>query len=198
MISLYGPDFDDQVGYSRPLEFKDLWRLEDERLSAHQSKLFEHNFYDRYAHIDAAYRRPRYENLGEKDNSTGGRYSSGTDASLVDVTSHDLNEERLHDMHPGTSRADIPGSEPNIKDASIRQAEKTFVPSMNRWGWIFHLLTRSPKANNLTPEQYEKAATRSRSLRLFWAAFRTVRKDLIMAFFARIVSRKCTVLMKTD
>jgi hypothetical protein len=184
------------VGYSRPLEFKDLWRLEDERLSAHQSKLFEHNFYDRYAHIDAAYRRPRYENVREQDISSQG--SSGTDAPLADLVSDDPNEERLHNMHPGTSRADLPGNEPNIKEASIRQAEKIFVPSMNRWGWIFHLLRRNPKANNLSFEQYEKAATRSRSLRLFWAAFHTVRKDLIMAFFARIVSRECIVRMKTD
>ncbi|KAH8086808.1 multidrug resistance-associated ABC transporter [Filobasidium floriforme] len=93
-------------------------------------------------------------------------------------------------LQPMVSRADLPGANVNPKAASIRQAEKTFVPSTNRWTWVLPLfLKKKDISGSMLAEKHEKAAMRSHSIRLFWSCLRTVRRDLLIALSVRLVSR---------
>ena len=175
----------------------DLWRLEDDRLSRSLSDLLEHNFYELYAHVDAAFQDTRTaEEVCSNPPSADSHEKMSTEK---ETNSQELETGRNAEINgsdalqPMTSRVDLPGiSEPNPKHASIREAEKTFVPSVERWKWFFPILKKKGAIEFESVEQYDKAATRAHSMRLFYAIFRTVRTDIILAFIARLVSRECS------
>lgn len=184
-----------QVGYSRPLELTDLWRLEDQRSSCHLSDILGHNFYEKYAYVDKEFHSfsTRLEDAPSTSNDTVDDTSNEKGTTLANANEKGSQAPALEPM---TSRADLPGpTEHNPKEASVRQAEKTFVASTDRWKWILLLFKKGGSSRSQTPEEYEKAAVRARSKRLFWAAFGTVRKDLVLAFTARVISRGLQVSM---
>ena len=174
----------------------DLWRLEDDRLSRSLSDLLEHNFYERYAHVDAAFRDTRTaeevcSNPSSADSHEKMTTEKETNSREVEIR-RDVEINGSDALRSMTSRVDLPGiGEPNPKYASIMEAEKTFVPAVERWKWFLPILKKKGAKDFESVEQYEKAATKARSMRLFYATFRTVRTDIILAFIARLSSREC-------
>jgi hypothetical protein len=163
-------------------------------LSCYQSNLLEHNFYEKYAHVDAAFRKPRPDKDSaqmERSGSFEVAINGKEEMSKLGPNREELEAATTQTLQPMVSRADLPGANVNPKAASIRQAEKTFVPSTNRWTWMLPLfLKKKDTSGSMPAEKLEKAAMRSRSIRLFWSCLHTVRRDFLIALSVRLVSRE--------
>ena len=190
-----------QIGYSRPLEATDLWRLEDFRLSASQSDTLERAFFVKYVNVDAKFRETRKPGtVGSKpptrtpsDDSVE-QLESGKTYEDILVTSTGVDNHLpnvLTNLQPMTSRADQPGLEINPKDASIRDAEKSFVA--DRKGFTFSQFfkrTKNDDSGKLSDKDYEKAATKAHTVRMVYALLYTVKKPMSIAICARLISRE--------
>ncbi|KAG7527800.1 hypothetical protein FFLO_06590 [Filobasidium floriforme] len=169
-----------QIGYSRPLQLTDLWRLEDERLCYYQSNLLAHNFYNKYTHIDAAYCKPCSNSEGTQTKTTKAEV-------VVDPNGDAL--QKISPQEEVKTTVDWPGTEIDLTATSIGQAEETLLPTTDCWTWIQLFFSRKKSVPaSISPEKYHKSAARSHSMRLFWSCLCTVRQDFAVSLVARLVS----------
>jgi single-stranded DNA-specific DHH superfamily exonuclease len=159
-------------------------------LTAAQSAILHHNFFERYAYVDAGFREPRDRDgpaeKGNTGNSTGDLVAKHEAAEII-------SPDAMSALQPMTSRADRPGIDPNPKEASIRQAEKTFDPSKDhrKFALLRNFFTsRKTASEKMSDEAYEKAANKAHAKRLSWALAATIWQQLTLAFCFRILSRK--------
>jgi hypothetical protein len=189
-----------QIGYSRPLEATDLWRLEDFRLSAAQSDLLEHAFFEKYANVDIKFResRPSSTSMVKRATTTSSTESmeeldSGKTYEDI-IANRDAVETLVPDasstLQPITSRADRTGIEARRQDASIREAEKSFVADRRSFAFSdFFKRMKTSDPQELSDEAYEKAATKAHSWRLAYALLYTIKKPMTIALCVRLLSR---------
>lgn len=156
--------------------------------------MLEHNFYEKYAHVDAAFQKPQPDEdsvQAERSGSVKVAIDGKDKTSELGHNKEELEAAATQTLQPMVSRTDLPGANVNPKAASIRQAEKTFVPTTNRWTWVLPLfLKKKDTSGSMLAEKHEKAAMRSHSIRLFWSCLRTVRRDFLIALSVRLVSRE--------
>jgi hypothetical protein len=137
-------------------------------LSCYQSNLLEHNFYEKYVHVDAAFRKPQPDEdstQAERSGSIEVAIDGKEETSKPDPNKEELEAAATQTLQPMVSRADLPGANVNPKAASVRQAEKTFVPSTNRWTWMLPVsLKKKDTSDSMLAEKQEKVAVRSHSI----------------------------------
>ena len=170
-------------------------------MSASKSDTLERAFFVKYANVDAKFREAR------KPGSIEGKRAARTpsDGSTEELSSEKIYEDALADraaggtqlpnvstnLQPMTSRADRPGLEVNPKDASIRDAEKSFVADPKGFPFSqFFKRAKNQDSGKLSDEEYEKAATKAHTMRMIYALLYTTKKPISIAICARIISRK--------
>lgn len=182
-----------QIGYSRPLQLTDLWRLEDERLCYYQSNLLAHNFYNKYTHIDAAYCKPCSNSKGTQTKTTKAQVVIDPNGDALQKISpqEEVKTTGLQTLPPMMLPVDWPGTEIDLTATSTGHAEKISLPNTDCWTWIRLLFSKKKSVPaSVSSKKYHKSAARSHSMRLFWSCLCTVRQDFVVSLVARLVSRE--------
>jgi hypothetical protein len=165
------------------------------------SDALERAFFVKYANVDAKFREARKPGAIQEKQAT----RTPSDDSIEELDSGKTHEGilvngrgvRTHlpdvrtNLQPMTSRADQPGIEVNPKDASIRDAEKSFVADPKGFKFSqFFKRTKIKDSEKLSDEEYEKAATKAHTMRIIYALLYTIKKQMSIAVCVRLISRE--------